>query len=388
MSVRILSGFVAFLAFVHLGESVGFAQPNAGNDLTNVAYPVADWVVPILANGITANRPAEQKIKTSELELMSLIHQKVAPATWDRAGGSGAMRYEPKDYLLHVRQTPVVHAELKLFLEKQMRGQVSIEWRIASFSEKAMESLDATGVRWSQNDDLKFAVLDDLKLSQLFQSAQQFPTTHIMQMPKITLFDGQDAANSVGDWLTFQTGVEVHLKDGAPVATHKSERFYVGVKNRFLPTISADRKSVSLQADMLVRNLTGTPAMVPVSVPLTEPGKPSPKDGVKMTVQKPAFTELQVAIAAKIPDQRTLAVVAGKVLSDAPNDGPPFLSKIPYISRLAARPAFNREATTVVFLLTPRIISEPEAAHVERLRTGFQAADAGKFPLIQSPSEK
>ena len=81
--------------------------------MTTIAYPVADLVIPL-----SAVRDSE-KIATQETELMDRILKKVAPKSWDRAGGAGSMRFDAKGgYRLHVRQTPAVHAELKSFLEK------------------------------------------------------------------------------------------------------------------------------------------------------------------------------------------------------------------------------------------------------------------------------
>src|ERR1043165_5721690 len=130
MTVRTL---LALLTATLLPEGIALAQPTAKNDLTTFSYPVAELVVPI-----AANRTVE-KITTSENELMAHICKKVAPATWEQAGGSGSMRYEPTGYLLHVRQTPDVHARLKSFLAQLLREQVSVEVRIVSVTERALE---------------------------------------------------------------------------------------------------------------------------------------------------------------------------------------------------------------------------------------------------------
>src|SRR5205085_6254795 len=119
-----------------------------GCDLTTMAYSVADLVIPI-----NAVREGDN-ISTDDAELMDRILKKVAPQSWDRAGGAGSMRFDAKGgYLLHVRQTPAVHAELKTFLEKSQRGQVSLELRIVQVSERFgfRAMLDNWHIQWKES---------------------------------------------------------------------------------------------------------------------------------------------------------------------------------------------------------------------------------------------
>jgi hypothetical protein len=378
MALRTLAGcLTGFMVCV-----AAQAQPNSPSEWTTIAYPVADLVVPVNMPQIVG----KGKLPTNEAELMDYIPKKVSPASWDRAGGQGTMRYEASGYLLHVRQSAAVHAELKAFLEKLLRREVAIELRIMSLSEKVLEN---RGLKWSESDRLQHVLLDDAGLYQLLIAAQGDVNTHIMQAPKLTLMEGQDADINVYDWMVFQTGADVEWKDGVRNIVAKNEKHYVGVKSRFLPTISSDRKHVTLQAEIVVKNLLSEPAVMTMALPVGFDASGQPKDFVKATVQKPSFTEVKVALKAKIPDQRTLAIVAGKVLVDQRNvSGPQFLSKIPYISRLYRNQAFSRDVTTVVFALSPRIVAEPETVQVERLRGGIQASDDGLFPLILPREER
>ena len=309
MTVRTL---LVLLAATLLSAEIARAQ---SSDLTTVVYPVADLVVPI-----AANRPGE-KLTTSENELMAHLRKKVAPATWEQAGGQGSMRYEPKGFVLHVRQSAKVHAELKLFLQQLMRDQVSVEVRIVAVPEKALEELERSGTRWTSKDGIRSASLDDTKLFRFLEVAQAERTTNVMQLPKITMFDGQEA--TVG----------------------------AGFEARLLPTISADRRHVTVQAEI---NQT-----------------------------TPASGEIKLAVVAKVPDQRTVAIVAGTMMAEVRTEtASPLLSRIPYVNRLARNVGYSRDSVRMIVLLTPRIIREEETADVQPLRTKFQAEDNGKFPLI------
>jgi hypothetical protein len=320
MTIRTL---LVLLAATLLSEGIARAQPS---DLSTVAYPVADLVVPI-----STNRPGE-KITTSENELMAHLRKKVAPATWEQAGGQGSMRYERKGYVLHVRQSAKVHAELKSFLDNLLREQVSIEVRLVTISEKGLEELENSGsgwsrIQWTQKNGIASALLDDVKLLRFLESVQGDRAAHIMQMPKITMFDGQEA------------------KIGG------------GFEARLLPAISLDQRHVTLQAEISQTN--------------------------------PSYPEIKLAVVAKVPDQRTVAIVAGTMMTEVRTEtASPLLSRIPYVNRLARNVGWSRDSVRVIVLLTPRIIREEESADVQPLRTRFQAEDNGKFPLIQPQGGK
>jgi type II secretory pathway component GspD/PulD (secretin) len=364
-----------------LSAGAAFGQSQTAGDLTTTAYSVADLVFPVAANRDGG------KLATTEAELMARIVKQVAPATWDRAGGPGAMRFEANGHLLHVRQTPAVHAELKAFLQKLKRGQVSLEVRILTVSEAFLERM---GVQWSENDGVRYFSLSDVQLFQLLEAAQGDQGTHIVQLPKTTLFDGQDANVDSIEWLTFRTGADLQTKGTQTLVVPKDEKFFSGIKSRFLPTISADRTHVTVQAEMSIRSFFRNTPVAPISIALPEgideTGKPIVNPvKFEMMVQKPTFTELKVAVAAKIPDQRTIALRSGTILQEKRTESAvPVLSRVPYVNRMFRTTAYGRDAATVVFLVTPRILaeSELETVRVERLRNGIQAEDDGLFPIL------
>lgn len=378
MTTRI---FFALAAGMILGHGVAFAQPDA-RDLVPAIYPVADLVIPISA------RIKSEDIETSEAELTDRILKNVAPESWDRAGGRGSIRFDSKGgYLLHVRQTPAVHVELQKFLATLPRGEVALEVRIVTLSDKFSEKFDIRGLAWKQNDGVDFALIDDLTCFRLLKGIEGDPAAHALTAPKVTLFDGQDAKVEIVDWLSYQTGADVEIKNGSPVVVGQIERFFTGVKTRYLPRISADRKHVTVQMEFLSKSLVSEPAVMPVTIPvpggLDDAGVPIVKDVVKTMVQKPAFNEIKLAVAAKIPDQRTVVFLAGKMLTEERSNRPmPVISRIPYLNRVFRNASYGRSATTVLVLLTPRIMTEPETAHVERITDGFRREEDEFFPLI------
>ncbi len=344
-----------------LSASVDLAQTQAGDDLTTISYPVVDLVVPM-----SAHRHGEL-LRTSENELMAHIRKMVAPATWEQAGGQGSMRYEREGYVLHVRQTAKVHAELKRLLGAILREQVSVEMRIASISETTFEELASSGwngsngmplpgrgtIQWTTKDGIASALLDDLKLYKFLESVQGDRRAHIMQMPKLTVFDGQEAKVSTGVWMT-AVGVNFQEQEGKPAMTSKNDKVFLGTQARILPTISVDRRHVSVQAE----------------------------------ISQPEF---KLAVVAKVPKQQTVAIVAGTAFAEVITETPSSLSRIPYVNRLVRTVGWSRDSVKLIVLLTPRIVGTEETVEtveVQPLRIGFQAEDNSKFPLIHSQGEK
>lgn len=231
-----------FLTSLLLCNGVAFGQPN--EPLTVVTYPVANLVVPI--------SPA-QSTPTNESALIERIRKTVAPASWDIAGGAGQIQYTTLDYLLRVKQTAAVHAELKKFLEKLERGQVSLNLTFLSLSDRTCERFGIGGAHWSDSDGLKHILLDDARLSQFVEAVQRDQTTSIMQAPKLTVFDGQEASIDVFDSFAFPTGAVVESNDGTQKVVRTNELIFVGTKNRVLSTISEDRKNVSVQIEIATR---------------------------------------------------------------------------------------------------------------------------------------
>jgi len=71
-----------------------------------------------------------------------------------------------------------------------------------------------------------------------------------------------------------------------------------------------------------------------------------------------------------MPDGGTVLLGGLKTASEGRNEfGPPILSKIPYLSRLFKNVGYGREATSLLMMVTPRIIinEEEELIYLEQL---------------------
>jgi len=79
-----------------------------------------------------------------------------------------------------------------------------------------------------------------------------------------------------------------------------------------------------------------------------------------------------VQTTVAVPDGGTVLMGGLKRLSEARNEyGPPILSKIPYLNRLFRNTGYGREATSLLMMITPRIIIQEEE---EQIQTNFRPA--------------
>ena len=75
-----------------------------------------------------------------------------------------------------------------------------------------------------------------------------------------------------------------------------------------------------------------------------------------------------------MPDGGTVLLGGLKKLSEGRNEyGPPILSKIPYINRLFKNVGYGREASSLLMMVTPRIIINTEE---EERQTGYNPSPA------------
>ncbi|MEM9646074.1 MAG: hypothetical protein AAF989_13885, partial [Planctomycetota bacterium] len=87
------------------------------------------------------------------------------------------------------------------------------------------------------------------------------------------------------------------------------------------------------------------------------------------TVQLPTFASTSVSTTVSVPDGGTIMLGGIKRLSENRTErGTPFLSKIPYVNRLFRNVGIGRESTSLMLMVTPRIIIEEEE---ELAQTGY-----------------
>lgn len=217
---------------------------------------------------------------------------------------------------------------------------------------------------------LGLAFLNDIQVFMLLEAAQGDQRNHIMQAPKITVFNAQTANISVQDQMFFLTGVSIAQAGSQTFFLPQNQPFPVGVGMQVTPVVSADRRFVRLNLVPQITNLvTANVPLIPVQIPIPQlfdapngQGYISSQPVIfQMFFQQPTFTTINVNTTVNVPDGGTVLLGGLKTLAEGRLEfGPPILSKIPYISRLFRNQNFGREAQSVMVMVTPRIIINEE----------------------------
>jgi hypothetical protein len=315
----------------YLGASIlvlGLVSTTSAEEkLIGKTYPVADLVVPLNSShggSVHSSMPAplvpnkKPADGTCEEELIQMIKQTVAPKSWSGTGGQGTIEYYPLGVSVVVQQTARVHEELGRFLKalsRQMDNEVALEVRVVVLAKESWENW----LKQRSHDDQgkwywhKRLVLDEKAVLQLTEDKQ---TICMMQLPKLTTFDGQHCCLEVGE----QYRLRVHSRVG-------ETRDSVGVSYQLnTPGGAADGVVVSAsgQTTLIAGWCTDPEAMYPSSNPNTVQLKRKFKNTPKvcfmlMTPRVICPTEATNARAKLV--ERTLAALTSGVNSIA---GMPF----------------------------------------------------------------
>ena len=365
--------------------------------------------------------------------LIDLVTSTVHPESWKEGGtGEGTIAPFPTNLSIVVSQTEEVHQAISDLLDQLRRLQdlqVTIEVRFITLNDNFFERIgvdfefniddnsggigvlpDDTGpsvvvgldpdrsvttnrdIQFTQNSmgaaipqfggfdpaslaNFGFAILSDIEVFFLLQAGTGDTRTNVLQAPKVTLFNGQQAVVSDTSQRPFVTSVVPVVGDFAaahqPVITVLSEGTSLSVQ----AVVSADRRFVRLTLVPFFSQIgdveeftftgktttnTGTAVIDP-----TDPGKVINDDAQTTTegttVQLPTFAFTTVTTTVSVPDGGTVLLGGIKRLSEGRTErGVPLLSKVPYASRLFKNVGIGRTTQSLMMMVTPRIIIQEE----------------------------
>jgi general secretion pathway protein D len=237
----------------------------------------------------------------------------------------------------------------------------------------------------SAGAQLGFAILSDLEAYFFVSAAQGDRRSNVLQAPKVTLFNGQQAFVSdqsqspfvisvipvVGDFAAAQQPVIVVLSEG----THLTVQAVVSNDRRFVRLTVVP--FFSQIGDVSTFQFTGSSTTTDDSSTSTGPTAGEMSDNEMRTttnegttVQLPTFSFVSVTTTVSVPDGGTVLLGGVKRLSEGRNEfGVPLLSKIPYINRLFSNVGIGRETQSLMMMVTPRIIIQEEEEELRGLAT-------------------
>lgn len=237
---------------------------------------------------------------------------------------------------------------------------------------------------------LGFAILSDIEAFFFIEAAQGDRRSNVLQAPKVTLFNGQQAFVSdtsqspfvisvipvVGDFAAAQQPVIVVLSEGTfltvQAVVSNDRRF---VRLTMIPFFSkiTDVNTFTFEGEATTTEDSSADGWVNPSD--KDDGRRRKEDSSKTstrrgtTVQLPTFSFVTVTTTVSVPDGGTVLLGGIKRLSEGRNEfGVPMLNKIPYVNRLFKNVGIGRETQSLMMMVTPRIIIQEE----EEMKLGIQ----------------
>ena len=217
--------------------------------------------------------------------------------------------------------------------------------------------------------------MSDIEAFFLVEAAQGDARTNLLQAPKVTLFNGQQASVNdistrpfvtsvtpvVGDFAAAQQPIIMMLNEGTQLTVQAvvspDRRF---VRLTLVPFFSEIGDVEEFTFDGRRQSTTGTSTIDPTDDTQTIQDNAS-NDILGTTVQLPQFASTSVSTTVSVPDGGTILLGGIKRLSEGRDEeGVPMLSKLPYINRLFKNVGISRTTQSLMMMVTPRIIIQEE----------------------------
>jgi general secretion pathway protein D len=222
-----------------------------------------------------------------------------------------------------------------------------------------------------------FAILSDLEAYFLIEAAQGDRRTNVLNAPKVTLFNGQQAFVADATQRPFVVGVIPVVGEFAAAQQPVIVVLNEGTMMTIQAVVSDDRRYVRMtivpfftqigDVDEFTFEGSSSTTSSSASADDDDDGKNESKEESKaesrsgVTVQLPSFSFVSVVTTVSVPDGGTVLLGGIKRLSEGRNEfGVPLLSKVPYINRLFRNVAIGRETDSLMMMVTPRIIIQEE----------------------------
>ncbi len=203
---------------------------------------------------------------------------------------------------------------------------------------------------------LGMAFLSDLEVYFFLTAAQGDTRNNILQAPKVTTFNGAAATIQNGDVQYFVSSLLPIIGPGSVAFQPQVTPLNNGVFLTVTPVVTADRRYVRLSLSPQFTIVNGfTTISVPAAVGGAGLGGASA--AINGTIQLPNFTFTTVNTTVTVPDGGTVLLGGVKQLQEQRLEyGVPVLSKTPWIDRLFRNVGIGRTSSSLMLMVTPRII--------------------------------
>ena len=180
--------------------------------------------------------------------------------------------------------------------------------------------------------------------------------TNILQAPKVTTFNGAPATIINTEQLNFVESLIPIVGPGSVAFLPTVASFPNGVQLLVTPVVSADRRYVRMTLSPVFTAIEGFDTIqVPAAVGGSGLGGGSA--AINGTIQLPRFNFTTVSTTVTVPDGGTVLLGGVKRLNEERKEfGVPVLSKTPLINRLFRNVGIGRVTSSLMLMVTPRII--------------------------------
>ena len=199
--------------------------------------------------------------------------------------------------------------------------------------------------------------LSDLEVYLFLTAAQGDIRTNILQAPKVTTFNGAPATIVNNQQINFVASLIPIVGPGAVAFAPQVSSFPNGVTLNVTPVVSADRRYVRMTLSPTFNSLEGFDTFPAGSAAVGGSGLGGGATQIQGQIQLPRFTQTAVNTTVTVPDGGTVLLGGVKRLNEERREyGVPVLSKTPWINRLFRNVGIGRVTSSLMLMVTPRII--------------------------------
>ncbi len=304
------------------------------------------------------------------------------PANANVINADGSVNQSAPSSIVGAR--PAVIGDLPAFT-----ADLEVPFRQGSFSASVPT---VGGFTADQASSFGFAILSEIEAYFLIEAAQGDRRTNVLNAPKVTLFNGQQAFVADAVSRPFVVGVIPVVGEFASALQPVIVVLNEGTLMTIQAVVSNDRRYVRLTVVPFFTQVGNVDTFTfegTTSTTSSSESSDSNNDGTNnsqsnsdasnntgVTVQLPAFQFIAVVTTVSVPDGGTVLLGGIKRLNEGRNEiGVPLLSKVPYVNRLFRNVGIGRTTDSLMMMVTPRIIIQEE----EEERLGITSADQGTY---------
>lgn len=233
-------------------------------------------------------------------------------------------------------------------------AQIACQVRVVTVRDDLVERL---GLKTTE-------ALSDAQLRTLLEAVQGDRSSNVLQCPKVTALDGQEAVVKATEQQHFVTSVEASVVKGEVVMVPKNKPVETGTTVTLSGKASEDRKTVTMQVkyrDTRVESVELIPVTSQVT-PIFEGGSRGQPIPFTQFLQAPKFETAKVEKQDLSIPSGGHAVIAGptRMRESRSEFGPPLLSKIPYLNRLFTNVGISQVTMRTYLILSPVVVDVVE----------------------------